>query len=70
MKEEKIQFEGLVIEALPNTMFKIEVEGGHIVLGNLAGIMRRKHIRIIPGDKIMIEVSPYDLNRGRIIKRL
>mgnify|MGYP000491964284 CR=1 FL=1 len=68
-KEEAIQVEGTVIETLPNAMFKVELENGHKVLAHVSGKMRMNFIRILPGDTVMIEMSPYDLNRGRIILR-
>jgi translation initiation factor IF-1 len=68
-KEEKVEFEGEVIEALPNAMFRVQLDNGHEVLGHVAGKMRRYRIRILPGDRVRVEVSPYDLNRGRIVYR-
>jgi translation initiation factor IF-1 len=68
-KEEKIEMEGEVVEALPNTMFKVKLDNGHEVLGHISGKMRRHYIRILPGDRIKIELSPYDLDRGRITYR-
>ena len=68
-KEEKVEFEGEVIEALPNAMFRVKLDNEHIVLGHVAGKMRRFRIRVYPGDKVKIELSPYDLNRGRIVYR-
>jgi translation initiation factor IF-1 len=68
-KEEKIEMEGEVIEALPNTMFKVRLDNGHEVLGHISGKMRRHYIRILPGDRVKIELSPYDLDRGRITYR-
>ncbi len=68
-KEEAIVLEGTVVETLANTKFRVEIEGGHIVLAHISGKMRRHYIRIIPGDKVTVEVSPYDLSRGRIIYR-
>ncbi len=68
-KEDKIQVEGEVIDTLPNAMFKIRLENGHEVLGHLAGKMRMHYIRIVPGDKVSIEISPYDLTKGRIVYR-
>ncbi len=69
-KEERIEFEGTVIEALPNAMFKVEIENGHRVLAYVSGKMRTRFIRILPGDKVRLEISPYDLTRGRITYRL
>mgnify|MGYP003298372145 FL=1 len=68
-KEEAIEIEGTVKEALPNTMFKVELKNGHIILAHLSGKMRKFYIRIVPGDKVKIALSPYDLSRGRIIFR-
>jgi translation initiation factor IF-1 len=69
-KEERIEFEGTVLEALPNAMFRVEVEGGHEVLAYVSGKMRTRYIRILPGDKVKLELSPYDLTKGRITYRL
>ncbi|MBM3253603.1 MAG: translation initiation factor IF-1 [Candidatus Omnitrophica bacterium] len=69
-KEEPIEVEGTVVEALPNAMFKVELENGHRVLAHVSGKMRMNFIRILPGDKVMLELSPYDLNRGRITYRV
>jgi len=68
-KEEAIEVEGEVVEALPNTMFRVELENGHTVLAHMAGRMRRFRIRINPGDRVKVELSPYDLTRGRITYR-
>ena len=69
-KDEAIEVEGVVKEALPNTMFRVELQnGGHIILAHLSGKMRKHYIRIVPGDTVKVELSPYDLNRGRIIFR-
>ena len=68
-KEEAIEIEGIVKEALPNTMFKVELKNGHIILAHLSGKMRKFYIRIVPGDMVRIALSPYDLTRGRIIFR-
>ena len=68
-KEEAITLEGTVIEALPNARFRVEVAQGHIILAHVSGKMRRFYIRILPGDKVTVEVSPYDLTRGRITYR-
>ncbi len=68
-KEEAIEVEGKVIEPLPNAMFRVELETGHKILAHVSGKMRMHFIRILPGDKVTIEMSPYDLNRGRIILR-
>jgi translation initiation factor IF-1 len=68
-KEEKIKTEGTVIEALPGTQFLVELENGHTILAYLSGKMRRYYIRVLLGDRVTIEMSPYDLNRGRITFR-
>jgi translation initiation factor IF-1 len=68
-KEEGIQVEGTVIEPLPNAMFRVELENGHKVLAHISGKMRMHFIRILPGDKVTVELSPYDLTRGRITYR-
>lgn len=68
-KEEAIEVEGIVKEALPNTMFRVELQNGHIVPAHLSGKMRKHYIRIVPGDSVKIALSPYDLDRGRIIFR-
>ena len=67
--EEKVEFEGEVVEALPSLMFRVKLDNGHEVLGHLAGKMRRFRIRVLPGDRVQVEVSPYDLSRGRITYR-
>ncbi len=69
-KEEAVEVEGTVVEALPNTMFRVEVQEGHVVLAHLGGKLRKHYIRILPGDKVKLELSPYDLTRGRITFRL
>jgi len=68
-KEEAIVVEGRVFETLPNAMFRVELENGHKVLAHISGKMRMHFIRILPGDKVTVELSPYDLSRGRIIFR-
>ncbi|MHC4877701.1 MAG: translation initiation factor IF-1 [Planctomycetota bacterium] len=68
-KEEAIEVEGEVVEALANTQFRVKLENGHIVLAHVAGKMRKNFIRIVPGDRVKVEVSPYDLTRGRITYR-
>ena len=68
-KEEKIEVEGTVVEALPNTQFTIKLDNGHTVLGYLSGKMRRYYIRILLGDRVKVEMSPYDLSKGRITYR-
>jgi len=69
-KEDLIETEGKVSEALPNAMFRVELENGHIVLAHVSGKMRMNFIRILPGDKVKLELSPYDLTRGRITFRV
>ena len=64
-----IKLEGTVVEALPNTMFRVELENGHIILAVVAGRMRKHYIKILPGDKVVVELSPYDLEKGRIVYR-
>lgn len=68
-KSDKIEVEGTVIEALPNTMFRVRLENGHEVLAHISGKMRMYYIRILLGDRVLVELSPYDLTRGRIIYR-
>lgn len=68
-KEDLIEVEGTVVEALPNTMFRVEIQEGHSVLAHLGGKLRKNYIRILPGDKVKLELSPYDLTRGRITFR-
>jgi translation initiation factor IF-1 len=68
-KEEGIEVEGTVLEPLPNAMFRVELANGHKVLAHISGKMRMHYIRILPGDKVTVELSPYDLTRGRIIFR-
>ena len=68
-QEDKIEVEGEITEALPSTMFRVEVEGGHSILATISGKMRKHYIRILPGDKVKVELSPYDLTRGRITYR-
>jgi len=68
-KEEAIEVEGIVKESLPNTMFRVELDNGHLILAHLSGKMRKHYIRIVPGDKVRVALSPYDLTRGRIIYR-
>jgi len=69
-KEELIETEGVVVEALPNAMFRVKLENEHIVLAHVSGKMRMNFIRILPGDKVKLELSPYDLTRGRITFRV
>ena len=68
-KEEAIVTEGEIVENLPNAMFRVKLDNGHIVLAHVSGKMRMYYIRIVPGDKVTVELSPYDLGRGRITKR-
>ena len=68
-KEAAIEFEGTVIEPLPNAMFKVKLENGHVVLAVISGKMRMHYIRILPGDRVTVALSPYDLSRGRITYR-
>ena len=68
-KEDVIEVEGTVVEALPNTNFKVELENGHQILAHISGKLRMNYIKILPGDKVKVEMSPYDLNRGRITWR-
>ncbi|QFP42140.1 translation initiation factor IF-1 [Borrelia miyamotoi] len=68
-KEEAIEAEGIVKESLPNTMFRVELKNGHLVLAHLSGKMRKHFIKIVPGDKVKVELSPYDLTKGRIVYR-
>ena len=68
-KEDAIQVEGTVREALPNTQFRVDLDNGHSVLAHISGKMRQHYIRILPGDKVVVELSPYDLSRGRITYR-
>jgi translation initiation factor IF-1 len=68
-KEEAIRVEGIVKETLPNAMFRVELENGHLVLAHISGKMRMHFIKILPGDTVTVELSPYDLTRGRIVYR-
>ncbi len=68
-KEKTIQVEGVVVESLPNAMFRVELENGHEILAYVSGKMRMHFIRILPGDRVTVEITPYDLNRGRIVYR-
>ncbi|HEZ7989350.1 MAG TPA: translation initiation factor IF-1 [Ruminococcus sp.] len=69
-KEDVIEVEGVVIDALPNAMFKVQLENGHEVLAHVSGKLRMNYIRIVPGDKVKLEMSPYDLSKGRITWRV
>lgn len=68
-KSEAIEVEGIVLEKLPNAMFKVEIEGGHVILAYISGKLRMNYIKILPGDKVTLALSPYDLSKGRIIWR-
>jgi translation initiation factor IF-1 len=68
-KEETIQMQGEIVENLPNATFQVKLENGHVVLGHISGKMRMHYIRILPGDKVTVELTPYDLTRGRIVFR-
>ena len=68
-KEEQIEMDGTVIDALPNTMFKVELENGHVVTAHISGKMRKHYIRILTGDKVTVQLTPYDLTKGRITYR-
>jgi len=68
-KEDNIEFEGVVIDTLPNTMFRVELENGHVVTAHISGKMRKNYIRILTGDKVRVEMTPYDLTKGRITYR-
>ncbi|MFR2571076.1 MAG: translation initiation factor IF-1 [Clostridia bacterium] len=68
-KDDVIEVEGVVVESLPNTTFKVELENGHQILAHISGKLRMNYIKILPGDKVKVELSPYDLNRGRITWR-
>ena len=68
-KEETIQMQGEIVETLPNVTFRVKLENGHVVLGHISGKMRMHYIRILPGDKVTVELTPYDLSRGRIVFR-
>lgn len=68
-KKETIEVEGTVLEALPNAMFRVELANAHVVLAHISGKIRMHYIRVLPGDKVLVELSPYDLNRGRIVYR-
>lgn len=68
-KEDSIEMQGVVLENLPNATFRVKLENGHVVLGHISGKMRKNYIRILPGDKVTVEMTPYDLSRARIIFR-
>jgi len=69
-KKERIEVEGTVITVLPNTMFRVELANGHKILAHISGKMRKHYIKVLPGDRVLIELSPYDLSRGRVTYRL
>lgn len=68
-KEDQIVMEGTVIETLPNTLFRVELENGHVIIAHISGRMRKSYIRVLTGDKVKVEMTPYDLKKGRIIFR-
>jgi len=68
-KEEALQMDGTVMETLPNTMFRVELENGHVVTAHISGKMRKHYIRIMTGDKVTVQITPYDLSKGRIVYR-
>ena len=68
-KEESIELEGIVVETLPNTRFRVKLENGHIVMAHISGRMRKNYIRILTGDKVTVQLTPYDLTKGRIVFR-
>lgn len=70
MSKDVIEFEGTILEAMPNAMFRVELENGHEILAHISGKIRKNFIRILPGDKVKVEMTPYDLTRGRITYRL
>jgi len=69
-KEESLEMEGTIVETLPNTMFRVELENGHILTAHISGKMRKNYIRILTGDKVKVEMTPYDLSKGRITYRV
>ncbi len=68
-KEDMIELEGTVLEAMPNAMFKVQIQGDHVILAHISGKLRMNYIRILPGDNVTVEMSPYDLTKGRIVWR-
>ncbi|AGA33245.1 Translation initiation factor 1 [Thioalkalivibrio nitratireducens DSM 14787] len=68
-KEDEIELEGTVVETLPNTMFRVELENGHVITAHISGKMRKHYIRILRGDKVIVQMTPYDLTKGRIVYR-
>ena len=69
-KEDQIEMDGVVIETLPNTMFRVQLENGHVVIAHISGKMRKHYIRILTGDQVKVEMTPYDLSKGRITYRV
>jgi len=69
-KEEQIEFDGVVVDSLPNTMFRVKLENGHVVIAHISGKMRKHYIRILTGDQVKVEMTPYDLSKGRITYRV
>ena len=70
MSKDVMEFEGVVVDALPNTIFKVKLPNGHVITAHISGKMRKNYIRILTGDKVIVEVTPYDLTKGRIITRM
>ena len=68
-REDQIEMEGVIVDTLPNTMFRVELENGHVVTAHISGKMRKNYIRILTGDKVKVELTPYDLSKGRIVYR-
>ena len=68
-KEKKIKVQGTILEQLPNTIFKVKLENGHVISAHISGKMRMNYIKLLPGDKVTVEISPYDIERGRIVVR-
>ena len=68
-KEDSIEMQGTILETLPNTMFRVELENGHVIIAHISGKMRKNYIRILTGDKVTVEMTPYDLSKGRIVFR-
>ena len=68
-KEDQIEMEGTIIETLPNTMFRVELDNGHVITAHISGKMRKNYIRILTGDRVIVEMTPYDLSKGRITYR-
>ena len=68
-KEDSIEMQGTILETLPNTMFRVELENGHVIIAHISGKMRKNYIRILTGDKVTVQLTPYDLSKGRIVFR-